>query len=129
MLIHRLLILPMVLSPLLAASGCGGLVAAGSALGAVGTVVNTANQVAGTVDPVITTACQESEKGKSAANAVTATGLLSNDVTTKVKSIESFGDAACANPPQGNSAASTAVWLGQLVGELVALTTPATPAS
>jgi hypothetical protein len=121
---YRPLLIPLALSSAFAASGCTGLVAAGSVLGAVGAIVAAATQVAGAVDPVITTACREYDKGKAAADALIAAGLLPANVTAKIRSIEAFGDATCANPPQGD-AASTVVWLGQLIGELAALTGPA----
>jgi hypothetical protein len=123
----RLVVVPVALSSVLLASGCTGLIAAGSGLGAVGGALATANQVSAAVDPVIATACQDYAKGKSAADALVAAGLVSAATAAKVKSIEAFGDAACANPPAGN-ALSTAIWLGQLVGEIAALTSPAKPA-
>jgi hypothetical protein len=99
---------------------CGPLATAGSALGAVSGGITIANQVSAAVDPVIATACTEYRKGEAAANAVVATGLVPASVTAKVSSIESFGDAACANPPAGD-ALSTAIWLGQLAGQVTTL--------
>jgi hypothetical protein len=87
------------LAPIL--SACGGLVAA---------------------DTTIATACSEYTKAKAAADIVTGTGLLPATVTGKVTSIESFGDAACANPPAGDPL-STAIWLGQLAGQIGTLAT------
>ena len=72
-------------------------------------------------DATITTACGEYGKAKSAADLVTATGILPTDIAAKVTSIESFGSAACANPPSGDPL-STAIWLGQLVGQIGTLT-------
>jgi hypothetical protein len=43
-------------------------------------------------------------------------------IAAKVSVIEEYGDAACTSPPQGD-AVSTAVWLGELVGQIGALTT------
>jgi hypothetical protein len=114
-------------APLLLLSGCAGLLAAGSAAGAIGGGLAIANQVAGTIDTTIQVACGEYEKGRAVANAVTATGLLPSDIAGKVAVIEEYGDAACANPPSGD-ALSTAIWLGTLVGQIATLTsmTPAT---
>jgi hypothetical protein len=44
-----------------------------------------------------------------------------SDATSKVGIIEEYGDAACANPPAGD-ALSTAIWLGELVGQIGTLT-------
>jgi len=107
-----------------ALGACGALVPAGSAIGAVSGGIAIANQVSAAVDPVIATACGEYKKGEGAADAVIATGLVPATVTGKVKSIESFGDAACANPPSGD-ALSTAIWLGQLAGQVTTLTSKA----
>ena len=109
-------------APLL--TGCGGLVAAGSAAGAAASALTLANQVSGTVDTAIETACGEYRNGKAAANAVVAAGLVPASIGAKVASIESFGDAACVNPPAGDPL-STAIWLGQLVGQITALTSGA----
>jgi hypothetical protein len=111
-------------------SGCGGLLAAGSATGALGGGLALANQFIGAADSTIRTACGEYETGRAAAEAVLATGLIPADVTAKVKIIEEYGDAACANPPQGD-ALSTAIWLGQLIGQVATLTsvTAAAPAA
>ena len=100
--------------------GCGGLVAAGSALGAASGVLTIVNTVAGDADAVIKDACVAYESGKAAADAVVNTGIVPADAETKITSVESFGDAACANPPSGD-ALSTAIWLGQLVGQMSTL--------
>jgi hypothetical protein len=71
-------------------------------------------------DATITTACGEYTKGKTAATAIVASGFLPSAVAAKVASIESFGDAACADPPAGDPL-STAIWLGQLVGQITTL--------
>jgi hypothetical protein len=70
-----------------------------------------------TADTTIATACSEYGKAKNAADLITATGLLPSAVTGKVTAIESFGDAACANPPAGDPL-STAIWLGQIAGQI-----------
>jgi len=103
-----------------ALSACGPLVAAGAATGAAGGGLAIANQVVGTVDATIQTACVEYQKGRAAANAVIGAGLLPS-AAAKVDVIEEYGDAACANPPQGD-ALSTAIWLGELVGQIGTLT-------
>jgi hypothetical protein len=110
-----------------ALGACAPLVGAGAATGAVGGGVAIANQLAGTVDTTIQTACGEYRNGKAAATAVVGTGLVPADAATKVGIIEQYGDAACANPPSGD-ALSTAIWLGELVGQIATLTTvrPAT---
>jgi hypothetical protein len=102
-------------------SGCGGLIAAGSAAGALSGGWALASQVISTADSTIRTACGEYETGRAAAEAVLATGLVPADAKAKVKVIEEYGDAACANPPQGD-ALSTAIWLGQLIGQVATLT-------
>jgi hypothetical protein len=100
--------------------GCGGLVAAGSALGAASGVLTVVNTVAADADAVIKNACVAYDSGKAATDAVVKTGLVPGDAEAKISSIESFGDAACANPPSGD-ALSTAIWLGQLVGQISTL--------
>jgi hypothetical protein len=104
----------------LALGGCGGLVAAGSAVGAASGVLTIVNTVATDADAVIKEACIAYETGKAATGAVVKTGLVPADAQVKITSIESFGDAACANPPSGD-ALSTAIWLGQLVGQVSTL--------
>ncbi|HZK91186.1 MAG TPA: hypothetical protein VFC56_13655 [Stellaceae bacterium] len=110
-----------------ALGACAPLIGAGAAAGAVGGGLAIANQVAGTVDTTIQTACREYDKGKAAANAVLATGLVPATVASDINTIEEYGDAACANPPAGD-AVSTAIWLGELVGQIGTLTSvkPAT---
>ena len=107
------------LLPLL--GGCAGLLAAGSATGAIGGGLAMADRVAATVDTTIRTACSAYEKGRAAADAVVATGLVPADASNKVGIIEEYGDAACADPPSGD-ALSTAIWLGTLVGQIASLT-------
>lgn len=115
----KMIALAIVVAPLL--SACGGLVAAGAAAGAAASALALANEVSGTVDTVIQTACNDYETGKAAANAVVATGLVPANIAARIASIEGFGDAACAKPPAGDPL-STAVWLGQLVGQITTLT-------
>jgi hypothetical protein len=104
----------------LALGGCGGLVAAGSAIGAASGVLTIVNTVAADADAVIKDACVAYDTGKAATDAVVKTGLVPADAEAKIASIESFGDAACANPPSGD-ALSTAIWLGQLIGQISTL--------
>ncbi|HEY1794934.1 MAG TPA: hypothetical protein VGG57_02320 [Stellaceae bacterium] len=108
--------LPLVMS----LGGCGGLVAAGSALGAASSVLTIANTVAAGADAVVKDACVAYDTGKAATDAVVKTGLVPGEAEAKITSIESFGDAACADPPSGD-ALSTAIWLGQLVGQIATL--------
>jgi hypothetical protein len=110
-----------VAAALLLLSGCAGLIAAGSATGAIGGGLAVANQIAGTVNTTIDTACSAYETGRAAANAVVATGLVPSNTVGRVSIIEEYGDAACANPPSGN-AVSTAIWFGTLVGQITTLT-------
>ena len=111
-------------TPALLLAGCTGLIAAGSATGAIGGGLAIANQAAGTVNRTIQVACAEYDKGRAAANAVLATGMLPPDASAKVAVIEEYGDAACAHPPSGD-ALGTAIWLGQLIGQIATLTSPA----
>jgi hypothetical protein len=113
---------------LLPLAGCAGLVAAGSATGALGGSLALFNQVIGSADSTIRTACSDYETGRAAAEAVLATGIVPASAAAKVKIIEEYGDAACANPPQGD-ALSTAIWLGQLIGQVATLTSVTAPAT
>lgn len=108
------------LSGMLALGGCGGLVAAGSAVGAASGILTIANTVTADADAVVKDACVAYESGKGAAAAVVKTGLVPADAEDKITSIESFRDAACAHPPSGD-VLSTAIWLGQLVGQITTL--------
>jgi hypothetical protein len=108
-------------APLLLLGGCAGLLAAGSAAGAIGGGIAIANEVAGAVNSTIQTACGVYLRGRAAAEAVDAAGLVPADASAKLRIIEEYGDAACANPPSGD-ALSTAIWLGELVGEIGSLT-------
>lgn len=106
---------------LLVLSGCAGLIAAGSATGALGGGLAIANQLMSTVDSTIRAACGEYAKGRAAGEALVATGLVPAGAAAKARIVEAYGDAACANPPQGDPL-STAIWLGELVGQIAALT-------
>ena len=110
-----------------ALGACAPLLGAGAATGAVGGGLTIANQVASTVNTTIQTACGEYAKGKAAANAVIGAGVVPTAPASDVGIIEEYGDAACANPPSGD-AVSTAIWLGELVGQIGTLTSvkPAT---
>ncbi len=92
----------------------GGLGSAGSAYWAVDKITEVAS-------PIIATACAEYDKARSAANAVLGSGMVPAAYHASVVSIESYGDAACANPPAGDPL-STAIWLGQLAGQVLTLT-------
>lgn len=102
---------------------CAPLIGAGAATGAFGGGLAIIDRIAGTVDTTIQTACGEYQKGRTAANAIVKAGALPATAAKKVAIIEEYGDAACANPPSGNTL-STAIWLGELVGQIATLTTP-----
>jgi hypothetical protein len=110
----------------MALGACAPLAGAGAAAGVLGGSLALADQVAGTVDAVIETACGEYQKGRTAADAIVATGLTASDVANKVSVIEEYGDAVCGGPPPdgllGGDAVSTAIWLGRLVGQIATLT-------
>jgi uncharacterized protein YceK len=115
----------LVFAVLPALAGCGGVPAAVlGGLGSAGSLYAAADKIAEMADPYVAKACAEYAKGKAAAEAVVGTGLVPSAITGKVTAIESFGDAACANPPSGDPL-STAIWLGQLAGQITTLTTPA----
>jgi hypothetical protein len=97
----------------------GGLGAAGSAFTAI-------DKATAAATPFVATACGEYAKGKAAADAVVAAGMAPAAAAAKVTSIEGFGDAACASLPSGDPLAS-AIWLGQLAGQITTLTTGAQP--
>jgi hypothetical protein len=104
--------------------GCGGVpTMLIGGLGSAGSVYTALDKITEAASPFIATACAEYEKGKATADALTGAGLVPGPVSAKVTSIESFGDAACANPPPGDPL-STAIWLGQLAGQITTLTTP-----
>lgn len=106
---------------LLMLCGCAGLIAAGSATGAIGGSLAIADQIMGAVDSAIRAACGEYGKGRAVAEALIASGRVPPDAVTKARIIEEYGDATCASPPQGDPL-STAIWLGELVGQIGALT-------
>ena len=54
--------------------------------------------------------------------------LLANQQMERVSRTKEYGDAACANPPQGDPL-TTAIWLGQLIGQVATLTSVAAPAA
>jgi hypothetical protein len=58
---------PVAAAALLALSGCTGLLAAGSATGAIGGGLAIANQVIGTLDTTIRAACGTYQQGRAAA--------------------------------------------------------------
>src|SRR6266851_1694839 len=94
----------LVFAVLPALAGCGGVPAAVlGGLGSAGALYTVADKITEAADPYVTKACAE---------------------YGKVTAIESFGDAACANPPSGDPL-STAIWLGNLAGQITTLTTPA----
>ncbi|HXP05763.1 MAG TPA: hypothetical protein VN808_16700 [Stellaceae bacterium] len=121
------MIRPLAVIALLWLGGCAGLIAAGSAAGAIGGGLAVADQLVGTVDATIRAACGEYEKGRAVAEALIATGLVPLNAIAKARLIEEYGDAACANPPQGDPLL-TAIWLGELVGQIAALTSARTVA-
>jgi hypothetical protein len=111
----------------LALSGCAGVPAAVlSGLGAAASVYSLADKITAAASPVIATACAEYEKGKAAAGAVVGTGLVASAASAKVTAIESFGDAACGpgSGPPASDPLATAIWLGQLAGQITTLTSP-----
>jgi len=108
-----------------ALSGCGGVPAMVlGGLGSAGSLYTAVDRIAEAASPFIATACAEYEKGRAAADAAVAAGAVSVADAGKVTAIESFGDAACAQPPAGDPL-STAIWLGQLAGQITTLTVPA----
>jgi len=107
--------------------GCAAAPAVLSGLGAAASVYSVADKIAEAASPLITTACAEYQKGKAAGDATLAAGIVPTAASAKVTAIESFGDAACGSgsgPPPGDPLA-TAIWLGQLAGQITTLTAPA----
>jgi len=115
------------LATLPALAACGGVPAAVlGGLGAAGSVYSAIDKITQATSPFITTACAEYEQGKAAADARVGAGIVAPATVIKVAAIKSFGDAACAagsGPPSGDPL-STAIWLGQLVGQITTLTAP-----
>jgi hypothetical protein len=66
---------------------------------------------------------------RGAADAAVAGGSVATGNASKIAVIEEYADAACAKPPPLGNPIETAIWLGQLGGEIVALAgpPPATP--
>ena len=118
----RVLVLVFAVAPAL--SACGGVPAAVlGGIGAAGSVYNAIDRLTETASSYIATACGDYAKVRAAADATLAAGLLPPAVAAKVATIESYGDAVCrpgAVPPAGDPA-STAIWLGQLAGQLTTL--------
>ena len=107
-------------------SACAPPVAAGAGIGAAASGLAVAGRIVDAADTALQIACGEYQKGRAAADAVGNTGVLPADIVAKVRVIEEYGNAACANPPPGD-ALSTAIWLGELVGQIASLTAvPAT---
>jgi hypothetical protein len=113
------------LAVLTALSGCGGvpaMVIAG--IGSAGSVYTVVDKITEATSPLIAAACAEYEKRRAVADALTITGRVPS---AKVAAIESFGDAACGSgsgPPSGDPLA-TAIWLGELAGQIATLTSAA----
>ena len=104
-----------------ALSGCAGVPAAVlGGLGSAGSALMAVDKLTEATSPYIASACGEYGKAKAAAAAGIAAGVVPRANTAKVSSIVSFGDAACANPPAGDPL-STAIWLGQLAGQITTL--------
>jgi hypothetical protein len=119
----RVIVLVFAVLPVL--SACAGAPAAVLAgMGSAGSAYLAVDKLTEGASPYIAQGCAEYAKAKAAADAVSATGLVPAPTNAKLASIESFGDAACANPPAGDPL-STAIWLGQLAGQLTTLTSNA----
>jgi hypothetical protein len=104
-----------------ALSGCAGVPAAVlGGLGSAGSALMAFDKLSEATSPYIASACGEYGKAKAAAAATIAAHVVPNANTAKLSSIVSFGDAACANPPAGDPL-STAIWLGQLAGQITTL--------
>jgi hypothetical protein len=107
-----------------ALAGCSGVPAMViGGLGSAGSVYTALDKITEATEPYIAKACDEYQKGKATADATIAAGVVASTAAGKVTSIEIFGDTACANPPAGDLL-STAIWLGQLAGQITTLTTP-----
>jgi hypothetical protein len=104
-----------------ALTGCAGIPAAVlGGFGMAGSAVMAIDMITEAASPYIASACVEYGKAKASAAAVIAAGMVPTANAAKLSSIESFGDAACANPPAGDPL-STAIWLGQLAGQITTL--------
>ena len=111
-------LLAVAIAPALA--GCGSAPGVLAGLGAAGSAITAADKLAAAASPYIATGCSEYANAEAASDAVLAAVPVPGTVLAKVKSVESFGDAACANPPAGDPL-STAIWLGQLAGQITTL--------
>ena len=104
-----------------ALTGCAGKPAAVlGGIGSAGSAYLAVNKITEAARPTIAAACGEYVKAKAAADATVAAGVVPSVVVGKVVSIESFGDAVCgpgSGPPAGDPL-STAIWLGQLAGQI-----------
>jgi hypothetical protein len=108
---------------IVAALGLGACQAAGAGVAIAGGAISAAasiDRLVSTADATIADACAEYSNAKAAASAALAAGLVPPVAVAKLSAIEGFGDAACANPPRGD-AVSTAIWLGELAGEVTTL--------
>jgi hypothetical protein len=114
----------LVFAVLPALTGCAAAPAVLGGLGSAGSAYVAVDQITTAAAPYIATACQDYQTARAAANATVAAGVVPVATGSKVASIESFGDAACANPPAGDPL-STAIWLGQLAGQIATLTSAA----
>lgn len=115
----RAIILVFAVMPAL--TGCAGAPAALlGGLGSAGSAYLAIDKITKAASPTIAAACGEYAKAKAAADATVAAGVVPSAIALKVVSIESFGDAACARPPAGDPL-STAIWLGQLAGQITTL--------
>ena len=122
----RAIVLVFAVLPML--SACAGAPAAALAgLGSVGSVYMAVGKLTEAASPYIAQGCAEYAKAKAAADAISATGFVPASIDAKLTAIESYGDAACgprSAPPAGDPL-STAIWLGQLAGQLTTLTSAA----
>jgi hypothetical protein len=122
----RVIVLIFAVLPML--SACAGAPAAVLAgLGSAGSAYLAVDKLSEAASPYIAQGCAEYARAKAAADAVSATGLVPAGAGAKLASIESFGDAACgpgSGPPAGDPL-STAIWLGQLAGQLTTLSSAA----
>jgi len=111
-----------------ALAACGGVPAAVlGGLGSASSAYLALDKITEAASPVIATACREYDAAKAAADVIVAAKAVPTAIAAKVSTIQSFGDAACgsdAGPPAGDPV-STAIWLGRLAGQIVALTAPA----
>jgi uncharacterized protein YceK len=115
----RAIVLVFAVVPTLA--GCAGVPAAVlGGLGSAGSAYLAVDKITEAASPYIASACAEYGKAKAAADATIAAGVAPAAVAARLSSIESFGDAACATPPAGDPL-STAIWLGQLAGQITTL--------